>query len=136
MLVPATGQYVLAAINCDPTFKPVETTGEQVKILKPPNIILNGTSIWINPYGYLPGHLYGFLQVRCRHWNSIFVVLFPVSCVQFYTYQLTCLLVLGVVWFGLNAMNWLDIIPLQNFLTAVLFFSMVLSSSRTTVLVL
>jgi len=58
MLVLATGQYVLVAINCDPKFKPVD---------EPSYIILNGTSIWINPYGYLPGHLYGFLQVRFLH---------------------------------------------------------------------
>jgi hypothetical protein len=57
--VKKSGVYILLFANCDETMFP-DTPFDTNETL----LWIEGTSVWMNPYGHLPGRLYGFLPVR------------------------------------------------------------------------
>lgn len=63
-------------------------------------ITFTGDTVWMNPYGHLPGQLYGFLP--------------------FYGYMCIVYLVAAFGWFLLNALYWKDLLHVQNCITGVL----------------
>jgi len=63
-------------------------------------ITFSGETVWMNPYGHLPGQLYGFLP--------------------FYGWMCVVYLIAAAIWFGLNAMYWKDLLHVQNCITGVL----------------
>eukprot|EP00743_Colponemidia_sp_Colp-15_P004904 GILK01005286.1.p1 GENE.GILK01005286.1~~GILK01005286.1.p1 ORF type:complete len:499 (+),score=74.37 GILK01005286.1:123-1619(+) len=63
-------------------------------------VTVTGQSQWMNPYGYLPGELYHFLP--------------------FYGWLTLVYVLLAVFWFVLCAMNWKELLMLQNCISAVL----------------
>eukprot|EP00164_Ancoracysta_twista_P004253 GFYU01005731.1.p1 GENE.GFYU01005731.1~~GFYU01005731.1.p1 ORF type:complete len:515 (+),score=109.61 GFYU01005731.1:170-1714(+) len=68
------------------------------------SVYVNGDIVYMNPYGYLPGRLYGYLP--------------------FYGVITICYLVVGFVWFVLCLMHWREIIRLQNLISVVIFLGM------------
>jgi len=68
------------------------------------SITFEGETVWMNPYGHLPGELYGFLPFY--GWMSIVYV------------------VAAVVWFILNFMYWKELLSIHNYITLVLAMCM------------
>lgn len=64
------------------------------------DITFTGTSVWMNPYGHLPGDVYGYLP--------------------FYGYMCIGYLVIALIWFCLNALYWKQLLHVQNCITGVL----------------
>ena len=56
-------------------------------------ITFEGKSIWMNPYGHLPGDVYGYLP--------------------FYGYMCIGYLVIAIIWFCLNAVYWQQLLHVQ-----------------------
>ena len=46
--VGKTARHTLVIVNCE----------------TPQDVSISGRTIWMNPFGYLPGHLYGYLPVQ------------------------------------------------------------------------
>jgi len=87
--VKKTGLNIFVVAVCDPYLGSVSLSGE---------------TEWLNPYGHLPGELYGFLP--------------------FYGWM--CLVYVGaaVVWFVLNFMYWKELLSIHNYITLVLAMCM------------
>jgi len=83
--VVETGLHIFVVAVCDPAVGTVEFTGE---------------TIWMNPYGHLPGELYGFLP--------------------FYGWMSVVYIIAAVVWFSLNFIYWKELLQVQNYITFVL----------------
>jgi len=83
--VQSTGLHIFVVAVCDPSIGTVEFTGE---------------TIWMNPYGHLPGELYGFLP--------------------FYGWMCIIYVVAAIVWFCLNFIHWKELLSVQNYITFVL----------------
>jgi len=83
--VQSTGLHIFVVAVCDPQVGTVEFSGD---------------TTWMNPYGHLPGELYGFLP--------------------FYGWM--CIVYVGaaVVWFCLNFLFWKELLQVQNYITFVL----------------
>lgn len=88
--VRATGEHVLILSHCDPTLNT--------------EIAVSGMTEWKNPYGYLPGRLFGFLN--------------------FHRYMLMFYVLFGAVWMGLNIKHWKDFSTLQAATSVVIFLCM------------
>jgi hypothetical protein len=73
--VKETGHYTMMIANCDAAL---------------PHVTFSGTGEWMNPYGYLPGELYGFMP--------------------FYFYMSVFFLVMCAVWGLLNAVYWQSVV--------------------------
>lgn len=82
--------HIIAVAVCDPRVGQVTFSGE---------------TIWMNPYGHLPGQLYGFLP--------------------FYGWMCVVYILVACVWFSLNAMYWNDLLHVQNCITGVLLMCMI-----------
>jgi len=67
-------------------------------------IMVNGHLHWVNPFGELPGEVFGFLA--------------------FYKYMSMAYLACAAGWAILCARAWREIIPLQNWCTLVIFFGL------------
>jgi len=87
--VQRTGLDIFVVAVCDPFIGSVTFTGD---------------TEWLNPYGHLPGELYGFLP--------------------FYGWM--CLVYVGaaVVWFVLNFIYWKELLSIHNYITLVLAMCM------------
>mmetsp|Transcript_19513 Transcript_19513/g.29118 ORF Transcript_19513/g.29118 Transcript_19513/m.29118 type:complete len:508 (+) Transcript_19513:62-1585(+) len=85
--ITRSGPHILVVSNCDP-------------VLMDFNVEMNGTTVWMNPYGYLPATSYYFMP--------------------FYGTMALLYLALAVIWMILNALYWKDIVMLQNYITCVL----------------
>lgn len=83
--VKSTGPHIMIISNCDPN------VGE---------VIVSGVGEWMNPFGYLPGRVYGFLPF------------YGVMCI-IYGF-------IAFVWFILNLMHWRELVEIQNYITVVL----------------
>ena len=88
--VRATGEHVLILSHCDPTLNT--------------EVAVSGMTEWKNPYGYLPGRLFGFLN--------------------FHRYMLIFYIVFGALWLGLNVKHWKDFTTLQLATSVVIFLCM------------
>lgn len=80
-----TAIHVFAMASCD------ENLGE---------VTFEGESVWMNPYGHLPGDVYGYLP--------------------FYGWMCLVYLCISVVWFCMNAIYWKELMHVQNCITGVL----------------
>lgn len=87
--ISTTGMYNLYFVFCDPQLK---------------GLTIDGTTIWKNPSGYLPGRMAPLLT--------------------FYGLMSLAYLVLGVAWFSQYIRFWKDILNLQNYLTAIIALGM------------
>eukprot|EP00494_Astrolonche_serrata_P025563 UN25824 len=87
--VTHTGLHIFVVAVCDPSVGTVEFEGE---------------TVWMNPYGHLPGELYGFLP--------------------FYGYMCIVYVIAGLVWFCLNFIFWKELLQVQNYITFVLAMCM------------
>lgn len=83
--VDSTGLHIFVVAVCDPQVGTVEFTGE---------------TIWMNPYGHLPGELYGFLP--------------------FYGWMCIIYVIAAGVWFCLNFLYWKELLQVQNYISFVL----------------
>jgi len=63
-------------------------------------VTISGTTEWMNPYGHLPGQLFGFLP--------------------FYGWMCVVYIVASVMWLLLNALYWKELLHVQNCITGVL----------------
>ena len=88
--ISKTGMYNLYFVFCDPGLK---------------GLIIDGTTHWKNPSGYLPGRM---APLR-----------------TFYGLMSLIYLVLGVVWISQYIRYWKDILALQNYLTVIIGLGMV-----------
>lgn len=93
--ITQTGLYYLMFSSCN------ELTGD---------VIISGETEWVNPYGYLPGELYGFLP--------------------FYSKLSFIYLIAAITWASLCAYHWRQLLMLQNFITIVLALGMIEVSMR------
>ena len=89
------GMYYLMFSSCN------ELTGE---------VLISGETVWLNPFGFLPGELYGFLP--------------------FYSKLSMTYLVVALAWGAVCAYNWRQLLALQNFVTLVLGLGMIEMSLR------
>jgi len=87
--VTKTGLNIFVVAVCDPYLGSVTFTGE---------------TEWLNPYGHLPGELYGFLP--------------------FYGWMCLVYVAGAVVWFALNFMYWKELLSIHNYITLVLAMCM------------
>eukprot|EP00270_Netrium_digitus_P002467 TRINITY_DN12799_c0_g1_i1.p1 TRINITY_DN12799_c0_g1~~TRINITY_DN12799_c0_g1_i1.p1 ORF type:complete len:534 (+),score=153.32 TRINITY_DN12799_c0_g1_i1:163-1764(+) len=87
--ITQTGMYYLWFVICDKNLGSVSVTG---------------STVWKNPYGYLPGMMAPFLS--------------------FYGIMSLAYLLLGLLWFLQYIRFWKDILQLQNCITAVIFLGM------------
>ena len=69
------------------------------------DVVISGTTEWINPYGYLPGELYGFMP--------------------FYGRISLGYLVAAFVWMFVCFRHWKQLLMLQNFITVVMALGMI-----------
>ena len=76
--VKVTGIHVFGLANCN------DDLG---------TITFHGKSIWMNPYGHLPGDVYGYLP--------------------FFGYMCIAYLVIAIIWFCLNAIYWQQLLHVQ-----------------------
>jgi len=83
--VDHTGLHIFVVAVCDPSVGTVEFTGE---------------TVWMNPYGHLPGELYGFLP--------------------FYGWMCIIYIIAACVWFSLNFYYWQELLQVQNYISFVL----------------
>ena len=88
---------------------PIPTTGMKVVLFAACNelvgqVKINGFSEWRNPYGYLPGELFGLLP--------------------FFSKMALVYLVVALVWALASLRNWRELMLLQTFATIVLGFGM------------
>lgn len=67
-------------------------------------VVINGKTEWRNPYGYLPGELFGFLS--------------------FFSRVAIIYIILGIVWAIACARHWKELMILQNYVTVVLALGM------------
>ncbi len=93
--IESKGMYYLMFSSCN------ELTGE---------VLISGTVEWMNPYGYLPGELYGFMP--------------------FYAKMSVIYLLIAIAWTMLCAYHWRQLLMLQNCITAVIALSMIEVSLR------
>ena len=82
-----TGEHVLLLSHCDPTLNT--------------EVDVTGITEWKNPFGYLPGRLYGFLN--------------------FHKYMAFFYLLFGLLWASLNIRYWKDLSALQHSTSFVIF---------------
>lgn len=83
--VERTGLHIFVVAVCDPQVGTVEFSGD---------------TVWMNPYGHLPGELYGFLP--------------------FYGWMCLVYVLAACVWFCLNFIYWKELLQVQNYITVVL----------------
>lgn len=88
--VRSTGEHVLILSHCDPTLNT--------------EVAVSGLTEWRNPFGYLPGRLFGFLN--------------------FHKYMLVFYVLFGAVWLGLNIRHWKELTSLQFSTSVVIFLCM------------
>jgi len=88
--VRESGVHYLLFSSCDPS------TGK---------VLIDGSTLWMNPYGFLPGELFHFLP--------------------FYGCMSLLYLALGVLWFILCARYWRELLRLQNCISGVIALGMV-----------
>lgn len=88
--VDKSGVHYLLFSSCDPA------TGK---------VLIDGSTLWMNPYGFLPGELYHFMP--------------------FYGVMSLMYLSLGVLWFILCARYWRELLRLQNCISGVIALGMV-----------
>jgi len=93
--IESKGMYYLMFSSCN------ELTGE---------VLISGKVEWMNPYGYLPGELYGFLP--------------------FYAKMSVIYLLIAIGWTIMCALYWRQLLMLQNCITAVIALSMIEVSLR------
>uniref|UniRef100_A0A7S2AS73 GOST seven transmembrane domain-containing protein n=1 Tax=Octactis speculum TaxID=3111310 RepID=A0A7S2AS73_9STRA len=89
--VKSTGFYTLLLANCD--------------YLSPMEILVTGESVWRNPYGYLPGELYGIMP--------------------FFGVMAGLYVVVGLIWLILCARNYNELMLLQFWISLVVGLGMV-----------
>ncbi|GBG26079.1 Transmembrane protein 87A [Hondaea fermentalgiana] len=89
------GFYYLVINFCNPTSSEIEVTGE---------------TRWVNPYGFLPAEVYGFLG--------------------FYFYMSIAYVVASMVWTYLCGRHWRELHQLQNCISVVLAFGLLESFLR------
>lgn len=87
--IKRSGQHLLIVSNC-------ELNAE---------LSVTGLTIWMNPYGYLPGQAYGFMG--------------------FYGDMALVYLFVGLIWFVLNAVYFKEVFALQNYIALVLALCMI-----------
>lgn len=80
------GEYYLLFALCDPSFKD--------------SVTVTGSSVWMNPYGHLPGRMYGFLP--------------------FYGILGLLYITLALFWVVLNACYWKEVLHLQHCISGVI----------------
>eukprot|EP01083_Nonionella_stella_P080657 221726_1 len=90
--VQVTAIHVFALSSCDSNLEVSDS--EEV------SITFSGTTRWMNPYGHLPGDVYGYLP--------------------FYGWMCILYLVISIVWFLFNAIYWSELLHVQNCITGVL----------------
>jgi hypothetical protein len=83
------GQHLLIVSNCDPALK---------------GMAMKGAGVWMNPYGYLPGELYGYLPFY-----------FAMSIIFF---------LFAVVWLALNVYHRAEVHTVQNYISFVIVMSL------------
>jgi len=88
--IPRKGYYYLIISFCNPVEEIVE---------------ISGLTRWVNPFGYLPGELYGFLNFY-----------FNLSVLHLLT---------ALVWAYLCGRYWRDLLMLQNLITVVIAFGLI-----------
>jgi len=88
--VEESGVHYLLFSSCDPS------TG---------TVLIDGSTLWMNPYGFLPGELFHFMP--------------------FYGVMSLLYLSLGVLWFILCARYWRELLRLQNCISGVIALGMV-----------
>jgi len=88
--VKSTGLYTVLLANCDDT--------------DAADILVQGQTEWMNPYGYLPGELYGMMP--------------------FFGVLASLYVVLGAVWLILCALNWSELLVLQMWISVVVGMGM------------
>lgn len=57
------------------------------------NVTFSGTTVWMNPYGHLPGDVYGYLP--------------------FYGWMCVAYLLVSILWFCMNAVYWKQLLYVQ-----------------------
>ena len=90
--VTTTGEHILIITNCDSRLADMNTH-------------ISGTGIWKNPYGYLPGRLFGFLP--------------------FYLSMCFVYAAFVALWMGLNLKHRKDVAPIQHYISVVLALTLV-----------
>eukprot|EP00484_Ammonia_sp_Unknown_P025635 CAMPEP_0197031360 /NCGR_PEP_ID=MMETSP1384-20130603/10389_1 /TAXON_ID=29189 /ORGANISM="Ammonia sp." /LENGTH=556 /DNA_ID=CAMNT_0042460877 /DNA_START=34 /DNA_END=1704 /DNA_ORIENTATION=- len=90
--VQVTAIHVFALSSCDSNLQ-ISETEESI-------ITFSGTTRWMNPYGHLPGDVYGYLP--------------------FYGWMCIIYLVISIIWFCFNAIYWNELLHVQNCITGVL----------------
>jgi hypothetical protein len=93
-VVQRSGWYVLRVVVCSQTL---------VTPQRP--ITMDGQVQYVNPYGYLPADLYGYMP--------------------FWFWMLIAHVTVGAVWLLLSLRNWRDLLHLQMCISGILFVSMV-----------
>jgi len=93
--VKETGMYILLMANCD-------SFGQ--------DYILNGHTVWMNPYGYLPGERWGDLP--------------------FFGIVSLCYLTLGLVWLVLCCCHCKDLLAIQMWTSVVLCLGMIETTTK------
>eukprot|EP00466_Bigelowiella_natans_P014697 jgi/Bigna1/85372/estExt_fgenesh1_pg.C_30386 len=109
--ITKSGPHILVMSNCDPRL-----SGFDVKF--------KGSTVWMNPYGYLPATLYYFIPffgtMALVYGVNIVFKFVPIGGALL----MYCLLLyhqaLALVWLILNAIHWKDIVSLQNYITCVM----------------
>jgi len=87
--IQKTGIHIFVVAVCDPQVGDVDFEGE---------------TTWMNPYGHLPGELYGFLP--------------------FYGWMCIMYIVAACIWFLQNYLHWKELLAVQNYITFVLAMCM------------
>jgi len=95
--VSVTAIHVFALSSCDADLELSEG--------RDTSITFSGHSVWMNPYGQLPGDVYGYLP--------------------FYGWMCVAYLVMAGAWFLLNAIHYAQLLHVQNVITCVLALCLV-----------
>jgi len=90
--VSVTAIHVFALSSCDSNLQ----LSENKEVI----ITFHGSTKWMNPYGHLPGDVYGYLP--------------------FYGWMCIIYLVISIIWFCFNAIYWNELLHVQNCITGVL----------------